>query len=340
MDKKQLQNIANHLLQNGKGILAIDESHATCTKRFEALGVESSEENRRQYRQLLVTAPEIEKYISGMILFDETLRQNTDTGETMAIALEEKGIFPGIKVDTGAKDLANHPNEKITEGLDNLRERLQEYKTLGTKFAKWRAVITIGENIPSYNCITSNTHALARYAALCQEAGIVPIVEPEVLIDGEHTIEKCYEVASKTLNQLFQELKKQNVFLPGLILKASMVLPGKNCQTKASKELIAKKTVDCFLNNVPATVAGIVFLSGGQTNIESSTRLNEMNKTYKSTMPWPLSFSYGRAIQNPALETWAKEKNIELAQEKLLERAKLNSLASKGKYDENMEKQL
>lgn len=336
MDLAALQQIAQAMVAPGKGVLAIDESHRTCTKRFEALGVECDEPSRRAYRGLLVSAPGVESAISGMILFDETLRQANDEGKAFPQILQDKGIIPGIKVDTGAKDLALHPGEKVTEGLDGLRERLAEYHQLGARFAKWRAVITIGENMPSEACIMGNAHALARYAALCQEAGLVPMVEPEILLEGDHSIERCYEVSARTWTVLFEQLREQGVALEGTILKTSMVLSGKGAAERADAQEVAEMTVKCLKENVPAELAGVVFLSGGQTPAESTVHLDLMNKI--GGMPWPLSFSYGRGIQQPALETWARDHQaIGEAQEKLVHRAKMNGLAAQGQYDPAMD---
>ena len=337
MDIQKLQQTAQAMVASGKGILAIDESHSTCKKRFEALGVVSSEENRRHYRGLLVTAPNIENYVSGMILFDETLRQATDEGKSYSQVLTDKGIMPGIKVDTGAKPLALHDGEFVTEGLDNLRDRLEEYKSLGARFAKWRAVITIGDNMPSNACVVVNAHALARYAALCQEADIVPMVEPEILIDGDHTLERCYEVTTQVYQELFTQLREQGVLLEGTILKTSMVISGTKNSHQCSPTEVAEWTVKCLKENVPSELAGVVFLSGGMTNIQSTENLNEMNKI--GGTPWPLSFSYGRAIQQPALELWAEDMqgNYEEAQHQLVHRAKMNAMASLGQYTTDME---
>lgn len=337
MDKSILTKTAKAMVSPGKGILAIDESHSTCRKRFDAYKIECTEENRRAYRELLITAPEIEKYISGMILFDETLRQKTAAGVSFAEVLKKKGIIPGIKVDAGVKDLGLHAGEKITEGLDGLRERLTEYKTLGAGFAKWRAVITIGEGIPSLACIKANSHTLARYAALCQEQNIVPIVEPEVLMDGNHTIERCYEATALTLKTLFQELEEQGVFFSGTVLKASMVLSGKDCGTQASVSKVAEQTIACLKENVPQSLAGIVFLSGGQTDEKATAHLDAMNRMSKN-LPWPLSFSYGRALQSQALKIWAINKDIDRAQKALVHRSRMNGLAALGKYEEKLEK--
>ena len=333
----ELETTAKMMVAEGKGILAIDESTPTIKKRFDTINVESTEENRRAYRDLLITNPGGSKYISGMILYDETIRQSTSDGTTFTEKLINDGIMPGIKVDTGAKDFALHANEKITEGLDGLRDRLAEYKTLGAKFAKWRAVITIGNNIPTDACIDANAHALARYAGLCQEIGIVPMVEPEVLMDADNTIERCYDVTEKTLSTLFTTLKDQDISIAHTILKTNMVISGKQCSTQASVEEVAKSTVRCLLKNVPSELAGIVFLSGGQSAELATAHLNAMNQNNKD-LPWPLSFSYGRALQEPCLKAWGGEStNIEAAQKALLHREKCNGLACKGEYDEKME---
>lgn len=321
----------------GKGVLAIDESHSTCKKRFDALGVECTEETRREYRELLVTAPNLGAYLGGMILFDETLRQSTRDGRKFVDVLKAAGIVPGIKVDTGAKDLALHAGEQVTEGLDGLRERLAEYVSLGAGFAKWRAVINITDTLPSAACVAANAHALARYAALCQEAGVVPMVEPEMIMDGTHTVQRCYEVTAQVLKALFAELAEQGVALEGTILKVSMVLPGKACPSQISDAEVAEWTVKCLKENVPATIAGVVFLSGGQSDSESTLRLNAMHQLGEA-LPWPLSFSYGRGIQKPALEMWAKDRgSFEAAQKVLVHRAQMNALASQGQYSVDAE---
>jgi len=333
----ELETTAKAMVAGGKGILAIDESFPTIEKRFNAINIESSEEHRRAYRDLLITAPGCSEFISGMILFDETIRQSSSNGTPFPKVLIDQGIMPGIKVDKGAKDLAGHPGEKVTEGLDSLRERLQEYRGLGAKFAKWRAVITIGNNIPTSACIEANTHALARYATLCQEAGIVPMVEPEVLMDADNTIESCYQVTEKTLQNLFTELKSQDVAIQHTILKVNMVLSGKLCSVQAGVNEVADKTVKCLKATLPGELAGIVFLSGGQSAQLATAHLNAMNAAYPD-LPWPLSFSYGRALQEPCLQAWAgNEANVGNAQQALLHREKCNSLASEGKYSEDME---
>ena len=338
MNTTELEATARAMVAKGKGILAIDESAPTIKKRFDTIPLESTEANRRAYRELLITAPGGGAYISGMILFDETIRQATRAGAPFTRALAEQGILPGIKVDTGARDLALHPGEKVTEGLDGLRERLAEYKSLGAKFAKWRAVITIaGGQLPSRACIDANAHALARYAGLCQEAGLVPMVEPEVLMDADNTIERCYEVTAATLAALFRMLKDYGVVIEATILKTNMVIAGKQCPTQAGVAEVARQTVQCLLENAPAELAGIVFLSGGQSAELASAHLNEMNAT-NPELPWPLSFSYGRALQAPCLSAWAgKSENIAAAQAALLHREKCNSLACAGEYSAELE---
>ncbi len=332
---QQLRDTANAMVAAGKGLLAADESAATAEKRLTAVGLESTEEVRREYRQLLLTVPGVGQYLSGVILFDETIRQKDDDGTPFADVLKAEGIIPGIKVDAGAKDLALHEGEKVTEGLDGLRERFAEYAKLGAGFAKWRAVITIqGGELPSEACIHANAHAMARYAALAQEAGIVPIVEPEVLLDGDHSIERCYEVTSTTLDALFAELKNQGVMLEGAILKASMVLSGKDAPDRADVQTVAEQTVKCLKEHVPAELAGVVFLSGGQTELEATAHLDAMNKI--GGTPWPLTFSYSRAIQNPVLKLWA-EKKTDDAVKAYLKRCQANSLASQGKWSEDFE---
>ena len=338
MDHSSLVDIANAMVQKGKGILAADESTPTCKKRFDSINVESTEENRNKYRNMLFTADGIENYISGVILFDETLRQNTmEDGVPFPDHLSKLGILPGIKVDKGAKQLANTSDEKITEGLDGLRDRLKEYYELGARFTKWRAVITIGENMPTPYCLSANAHALARYAALCQEQGLVPIVEPEILMDGAHSIEESYQLTTETLYNVFYELVSQGVELEGMVLKPNMVLSGYDCSEQASVEQVAEMTVDCFLNTVPAAVPGIAFLSGGQSDELATAHLNAMNQI--DGLPWNLTFSYGRALQAPALKSWSgKDENISSAQDAFMKRAKFNSLATKGEFSADMEK--
>ena len=338
MDHSSLVDIANAMVQKGKGILAADESTPTCKKRFDSINVESTEENRNKYRNMLFTADGIENYISGVILFDETLRQSTmEGGVPFPDHLTKLGILPGIKVDKGAKQLANTGDEKVTEGLDGLRDRLKEYYELGARFTKWRAVITIGENMPTPYCMSANAHALARYAALCQEQGLVPIVEPEILMDGTHSIDESYHLTTETLYNVFYELVSQGVELEGMVLKPNMVLSGYDCSEQASVEQVAEMTVDCFLNTVPASVPGIAFLSGGQSDELATAHLNAMNQI--DNTPWNLTFSYGRALQAPALKSWSgKDENISSAQDAFMKRAKFNSLATKGEFSADMEK--
>ena len=341
MNYDQLQNIASQMVQKGRGILAADESTPTCTKRFETFGIESTEYNRNFYRDLLITTNGMEEFISGVILYDETIRQSSVSDRIpFPDLLSDKGIFPGIKVDMGAKPLAGFKNELITEGLDGLRNRLAEYKDFGAKFAKWRAVITIGEDIPSATCMYVNAHALARYAALCQEADIVPIVEPEVLMNGDHDIDTCFEVTEETLKIVFQELYDQGVFLEGIILKPNMILSALDCDVQSSVEDVAQATVECFLRTVPAAVPGICFLSGGQSDILATQHLNAMNQL-NSNLPWKLSFSYGRALQASALKAWSgKDENLQAGQNAFLKRAKLNCAAALGKYSDDMENEI
>ena len=331
----ELHDTARAIVADHKGILAADESTGTIAKRFDSIGVESTEENRRYYRQLLFTAPDMEDFIGGVILYDETIRQSADDGTPFGDVLAAKGSIPGIKVDTGAHDQAGFPGEKVTEGLDGLRGRLEEYRSLGARFAKWRAVITIGDGIPTVACIRANAHALARYAALCQEAGIVPIVEPEVLMDADNTIERCYDVTSRTLEWTFHELHVQGVDLRGTLLKPNMVISGKGCPEQASSTRIAELTLECFLNHVPAAIPGIVFLSGGQSEVEATANLNAINQLGG---PWPLSFSYGRALQASALKEWGGDAgNAESAQAAFVHRARMNARAVAGEWNAEME---
>jgi len=332
MSIEQLAETARAMVAPGKGIIAIDESSATCAKRFAGVGIENVEENRRAYRELLLTAPNANEYLSGAILFDETIRQKTRDGVPFAKYMADHGMIPGIKVDKGTHNLAGFPGEVVTEGLDGLRDRLKEYYALGARFAKWRAVINIGEDIPSGTCIEANCHALARYAALCQEQGLVPMVEPEVLMDGDHDIETCYEVTEVTLRSLFDALYNQNVMLEGTILKASMVVPGKDCPDQASVEEVAESTLMCLKSAVPAILPGIVFLSGGQSDEAATAHLDAMNRMGPN--PWPLSFSYGRAMQQAALKLWAQDMagNWAKAQQTVYERAKANGLAALGQW--------
>jgi fructose-bisphosphate aldolase, class I len=331
-----LEQTARALVAPGKGILAADESSGTIKKRFDSIGVESTEDTRRAYRDLLFTTDGAADYISGVILYDETIRQAGLDGTSFPKLLEEQGIIPGIKVDLGAKDLANAPGEKITEGLDGLRERFTEYVELGARFAKWRAVITIGDGIPSEYCLWTNAHALGRYAALSQEAGLVPIVEPEVLMDGDHSIETSFDVTSRTLHAVFTELRDQRVHFEQMLLKPNMVLSGYDASERAGVQEVAERTVRCFRRHVPAAVPGIVFLSGGQTDEDATAHLNAMNAM--GPHPWELSFSYGRALQAPALKAWSGEPgNVASGQAAYLHRAKMNGLARSGSYSPEME---
>ena len=332
MSIDQLAETAQAMVAAGKGIIAIDESNSTIKKRFDGVGIECTEENRRGYRELLLTTPRLSEHISGAILYDETLRQKTRDGVPFAEVMHKSGIIPGIKVDKGPKPLAGFPGEGCTEGLDGLRERLKEYAQLGARFAKWRAVINIGEDIPSGTCIEANNHALARYAALCQEAGLVPMVEPEVLMDGDHDIDTCYEVTEVVLRSLFAALYDQNVMLEGTILKASMVVSGKDCPEQADINEVAEMTLRCLKATVPALLPGIVFLSGGQSDEDATAHLNAMNQ--RGPNPWPLSFSYGRAMQSAALKLWSKDiaGNIVVAQQIVYARARDNGLAALGQW--------
>ncbi|MDQ3875902.1 MAG: fructose-bisphosphate aldolase class I [Actinomycetota bacterium] len=332
----ELETIARALVAPGKGILAADESSGTIKKRFDSIGVESTEENRRAYRNLLFTTDGVEEYISGVILFDETIRQSSDDGTPFPRLLAGRDIVPGIKVDKGAKPLANAPGETVTEGLDGLRERLAEYVELGARFTKWRGVISIGPDVPSEYCIWTNAHALARFAALSQEAGLVPIVEPEVLMDGDHDIETSYRVTSRVQNAVFTELHDQRVELEGMLLKPNMVLSGYDCPEQASDEEVAEYTLRCLRRNVPAAVPGIVFLSGGQSDEDATARLNAMNAL--EPHPWQLSFSYGRALQAPALKAWGGDAvSIDAGQRAFYHRAKMNGAARSGLYAPEME---
>lgn len=332
MSIEQLESIAQAMVAPGKGIIAIDESNATIKKRFDGVGIECTEDNRRAYRELLLTTPNLSDHISGAILYDETLRQSSRGGVPFTKIMLDNGILPGIKVDKGPHALAGFPGELVTEGLDGLRDRLKEYASLGAKFAKWRAVITIGDDMPSSTCIEANCHALARYAALCQEAGIVPMVEPEVLMDGAHDLDVCYDVTEVTLRSLFASLYEQNVMLEGTILKASMVVSGKDCPEQASIDEVAEATVRCLKASVPASLPGIVFLSGGQSDEAATAHLNAMNQM--GPHPWPLSFSYGRAMQSAALKLWSKDMaaNFADAQKTVAQRARENGLAALGQW--------
>src|SRR5881394_1770660 len=338
MAAKELHETARALVAEGKGILAADESTGTIKKRLGSIGVESTEENRRAYRQLLFTTEGAEDYISGVILYDETIRQSTDDGTPFPKLLESKGMIPGIKVDTGAKPLTLTDGETVTEGLDGLRARLDEYRGLGARFEKWRATYSIADDKPSEYCIWTNAHALARYAALCQEAGLVPIVEPEVLMDGTHTIERAYHVTSRVLSAVYTEFFDQRVDVEGTLLKPNMVLSGYEASDRADAEEVADWTLKCFYKHVPAAVPGIVFLSGGQSDEDATANLNAMNAM--GPHPWQLSFSYGRALQAPALKAWGgKEENVEAAQHAYYHRAKMNSAARTGMYAPEMERE-
>jgi len=360
MNAQQLMDTAKALVADDKGLLAMDESTPTCNKRFARLGIPQTEEARRANRELIVTTPGLGESISGVILYDETIRQKREDGTPFLKVITDAGIIPGIKVDTGAKALAGHHGEKVTEGLDGLRGRLAEYSQMGARFAKWRAVIAVGDGIPSRGCIEANAHALARYAALCQEAGVVPVVEPEVLMDGEHTLERCREVTEQVLRVVFNQLYTQRVMLEGMILKPNMVLPGLTCAQHEDVEEVAigeqqyqvrltcrqqedvnevaDATVRCLLQAVPAAVPGIAFLSGGQPNELASARLNAMNVRFASRLPWALAFSFARAIQQPALEIWqGQQANVSSAQKALCHRARCNRAARRGEYTPAME---
>ena len=339
MNAQELIFTARELVADDRGLLAMDESNPTCNRRFAKLGIPQTEDARRAYRELLVTTPDLCDSISGAILYDETIRQHTNDGTPFVRAIIDAGIIPGIKVDTGAKDMAGHPGEKVTEGLDGLRERLAEYAKMGARFAKWRAVIAVGAGIPSRDCIEANAQALTRYAALCQEAGLVPIVEPEVLMDGAHTLEHCCEVTEEVLGRVFNHLCSQPVMLEGMLLKPNMVVPGLACPTQDSVDEVADATVRCLLRAVPPAIPGIAFLSGGQSPELASARLNAMNVRFKSQLPWALAFSFARAIQQPALEIWRGEvAHVAAAQRALYHRAKCNQAARRGEYDAAMER--
>ncbi|ADJ27384.1 Fructose-bisphosphate aldolase [Nitrosococcus watsonii C-113] len=333
MKTQALIDTARKLVADDKGVLAMDESNPTCNKRFAKLGIPQTKEARRAWRELIVTTPGLGRSISGAILYDETVRQQTNEGIPFVKAVMDAGIIPGIKVDAGAKEMAGHPGEKITEGLDGLRDRLAEYAQMGLRFAKWRAVITIGKDIPSRGCIEANGQALARYGALCQEAALVPIVEPEVLMDGTHTLERCRKVTEEVLRTVFNQLYRQRVMLEGVILKPNMVLPGLDCPQQEGVDEVADATVGCFLRAVPAAVPGITFLSGGQSPELASARLNAMNARWQSQLPWALAFSFARAIQQPAMEIWSgQDAHVTAAQQALLHRADCNRAARRGKY--------
>ena len=338
MDKSLLAKTAAAMVARGKGILAADESSGTCETRFKTINTPCTEENRRAYRGLLFTTPGVEQFISGVILYDETIRQKTDGGVLFPDDMAKKGILPGIKVDTGAKNLALCPGEKVTEGLDGLRERLASYFKLGARFAKWRAVITIGDGIPSHACLYANAHALARYAALCQEASIVPVIEPEVLLDGGHTIERCEEVSEAALRATYAALAAHNVSFEHTILKASMVVSGKSCARQAGVDEVAERTLRVLRRTVPAAQPGVVFLSGGQSDVSATAHLNAMAAT--KGLPWPLTFSYSRALQNPALNAWkGQSANAGAAQRAFHHRARMNGLAAQGQWKAELEKQ-
>jgi fructose-bisphosphate aldolase, class I len=339
MDTQKLIDTANAMVADDKGLLAMDESFPTCNKRFAKLGIPETAEMRCDYREMIVTTKGLHKSISGVILFDETVHQQLKDGTSFTQSLICNAIIPGIKVDGGTIDMAGHPGEKITQGLDNLRDRLRDYAGMGLRFAKWRAVITIGEGIPTMACIEANAQTLAMYAAMCQEAGLVPIVEPEILMDGDHSLERCFEVTELVLNIVFDHLFAQGVMLEGMILKPNMIVPGLGCAKQESVDEVADATIKCLLRAVPAAVPGITFLSGGQSSELASARLNAMNVRYESELPWKLSFSYGRAIQQPALGIWhGEEANVPAAQKALYHRAKCNSAARRGEYSAEMDK--
>ena len=333
-----MEETARTLVAPGKGILAADESTGTIARRLDSIGVESTEDARRRYRQLLFTTPGLGDHISGAILFDETIRQSADDGRSFVDVLVEAGVVPGIKVDTGAKPLALYPGETVTEGLDGLRERLADYVELGARFAKWRATIAIGDVVPTDGAIGANAHAMARYAALCQEAGLVPIVEPEVLMDGDHDLSTCEAVTGRTLDALYRALNEARVALPGTLLKVNMIVPGASSAVQDDDAAIARATIRCLTTHVPAEVPGVVFLSGGMSDEHATSRLNEMNRIAGATLDWELSFSYGRALQAPSLAAWGGEDaNVGAAQSALAHRARLNGLARGGEYRSDME---
>ena len=338
MTAQDLVGIANALVADGKGLLAIDESTPTCNRRFAPLGIPQTEEARRAYRELIITTPSLRECVSGVILYDETIRERKMDGTPFVHVIADAGIIIGIKVDTGAKKMAVHHGEKVTEGLDGLRERLEEYFRMGAHFAKWRGVIAMGAGIPSRGCIEANAHALARYAALCQEAGLVPVVEPEVLMDGDHTLEQCRRVTEEVLRTVFAQLYAQGVMLEGMILKPNMVLPGLACPRQEAVDEVADVTVKCLLQTVPAAVPAIAFLSGGQSSELASARLNAMNARFKAHLPWAVAFSFGRAIQQPALDIWrGEETHVSAAQRALYHRAACNRAARRGEYTAAME---
>jgi fructose-bisphosphate aldolase class I len=339
MNTQELINTARALVANDKGLLAMDEINPSCDKRFAKQGIPQTEEARRAYRELIVTTPRLGECISGAILYDETIRQRKTDGTPFIKVIIDAGIIPGIKVDTGAKDLAGHPGEKITEGLDGLRDRLKEYFQMGARFAKWRAVIRTGDGIPSWGCIEANAQALARYAALCQESGLVPVVEPEVLMDGDHSLARCRELTEEVLRAVFGHLYIQRVTLEGMILKPNMVLPGLLCPVQEGVDETAEATIGSLLRVVPAAVPGVAFLSGGQSCELASARLSAMNARFTSHLPWAVAFSFARAIQQPALELWkGQEANVAAAQQALYHRARCNCAARRGEYRTAMEK--
>lgn len=341
MYDRELAATAQAMIAPGKGILAADESHNTANKRFQKLGIPTTEAMRRAYRELLFTTPGIADYFSGVILFDETIRQSTQAGTPFTKVLLNAGMIPGIKLDAGAKPLAKAPGETVTEGLDGLRDRIAEYYKMGARFAKWRAVITIGGDLPSERCIQTNAHALARYAALCQEGGLTPIVEPEVLMDGDHTLERSYTVHQAVLKTVFDQLYLQGVALDQMILKPSMVIPGQQCPQPASVEDVARWTVKCLQERVPAAVPGCAFLSGGQSDQLATAHLNAMNALFQGQLPWRLTFSYGRALQQAAMQIWkGQDANVTAAQQALYRRAQLNSAATLGQYQPEMEEKV
>ena len=337
MALESLEEIAAYIVEDGRGILAADESNPTCGKRFDSIEVESTEDNRRDYREMLFRSEAMKGNIGGVILFDETIRQKAEDGTSLVNIITAQGALPGIKVDKGLKPLDDSPKETVTQGLDGLNERCSEYEKIGAKFAKWRAVINIGEGIPTEDCINKNMEALAKYAKIVQENKMVPIVEPEVLIDGNHSIERCFEVTSKTLSSLFNYLDEHEVNIKGTLLKPSMVISGKDAIEQASVEEVAEKTLKCLLANVPSDLPGITFLSGGQSDIDATAHLDAMNKI--GGFDWKLSFSYGRALQQPALKTWlGKKENYKAAQEALSHRALMNKKAAQGEWDQSLEK--
>lgn len=339
MNLVTLQTTARAMVAPGKGLLAMDESVGTIAKRFAKVGIDNTPENRRSYREILVTTKDLGNYIGGAILHDETIRETLNDGTPFVEALKRQNIIPGIKVDAGTIELPNFPGEKVTEGLDKLRDRLVEYRKLGARFTKWRAVIAIAPGIPTSACIHANAHTLARYAALAQEADLVPIVEPEVLIDGDHSIERCYLASLATWREVFAQLAAQRVAFEGMVLKPNMVLSGKEAKPRAPADDVADQTVRCLLNTVPASVTGVAFLSGGQSVEEATVNLNAMNSKYRN-LPWPLTFSYARALQDPVMQTWkGKAANVSTAQHALLHRARLNSAASQGRYQHQMEQE-